>query len=155
MNKLPQPKNVEAPNLADEWKRWRKEVELYIDLTMDSEDEKAKMKMFLYLVGTQGREVYETLTFERPPNEITFLQLKLINPKNDAKFKAEFIVVKDKTFTQSLEKYQHRQEQAVEGQPGVHIIIDDILIYGEGKSEDEAIKDNDRKFRNAGKEILN
>ena len=29
-------------------------------------------------------------------------QLKLINPKNDAKFKAELIVVKDKTFTQSL-----------------------------------------------------
>ena len=43
MNKLPQPKNVEAPNLADEWKRWREEVELYIDLTMDSEDENVSL----------------------------------------------------------------------------------------------------------------
>ncbi|CAG2198015.1 unnamed protein product [Mytilus edulis] len=52
MDKLRAPDkfNVEARNLADAWKRWKEEVELYIDLTMVSEDEKAKVKMFLYLV---------------------------------------------------------------------------------------------------------
>ncbi|CAG2188276.1 unnamed protein product [Mytilus edulis] len=77
MDKLRTPEKcyVEARNLADAWKRWKEEVELYIDLTMDAEDEKAKVKMFLYLVGNQGREVYETLTFEHPPNDRTFIQV--------------------------------------------------------------------------------
>ncbi|CAG2226646.1 unnamed protein product [Mytilus edulis] len=81
MDKLRAPEkfNVEARNLADAWKRWKEEVELYIDLTMDSEDEKAKVKMFLYLVGNQGREVYETLTFEHPPNDRTFIQITAVS----------------------------------------------------------------------------
>lgn len=49
--------------------------------------------------------------------------------------------------TSAPEEYQRRQDQAVEGIPGVKSIIDDILIYGEGKTEEEAIKDHDRKFR--------
>lgn len=48
--------------------------------------------------------------------------------------------------TSAPEEYQRRQDQAVEGIPGVKSIIDDILIYGEGKTEEEAIKDHDRKF---------
>jgi hypothetical protein len=31
------------------------------------------------------------------------------------------------------EEYQRRQDQTVEGLPGVRNIIDDILIYGEGE----------------------
>jgi hypothetical protein len=34
------------------------------------------------------------------------------------------------------EEYQRRQDQTVEGLPGVHSIIDDILIYGEGDTEE-------------------
>jgi hypothetical protein len=44
-------------------------------------------------------------------------------------------------------KCQRRQDQTVEGLPGVHSIIDDILIYGEGDTEEEAIADHDVKFR--------
>jgi hypothetical protein len=32
-------------------------------------------------------------------------------------------------------EYQRRQDQTVEGLPGVRSIIDDILIYGEGDTE--------------------
>ncbi|XP_014673255.1 PREDICTED: uncharacterized protein LOC106813592 [Priapulus caudatus] len=46
------------------------------------------------------------------------------------------------------EEYQRRQDQAVEGLPGVHSIVDDILVYGEGDSEKEAIADHDVKLRN-------
>ena len=45
------------------------------------------------------------------------------------------------------EEYQRRQDQTVEGLPGVRSIIDDILIYGEGDTEEEAISDHDVKFR--------
>lgn len=45
------------------------------------------------------------------------------------------------------EEYQRRQNQTVEGLPGVRSIIDDILIYGEGDSEEEVIADHDVKFR--------
>lgn len=29
---------------------------------------------------------------------------------------------------------------------GVQVIIDDIIVYGKGNNEDEAIKDHDRKL---------
>ncbi|CAC5402113.1 unnamed protein product [Mytilus coruscus] len=45
------------------------------------------------------------------------------------------------------EEYQRRQDQTVEGLPGVRSIVDDSLIYGEGDTEEEAIDDHDRKFR--------
>ena len=45
------------------------------------------------------------------------------------------------------EEYQRRQDQTVEGLPGVRSIIDDILIYGEGDTEEEAIADQYVKFR--------
>jgi hypothetical protein len=44
------------------------------------------------------------------------------------------------------EEYQRRQDQTVEGLPGVRSIIDEILIYGEGDTEEEAIADHDVKF---------
>ncbi|XP_060070555.1 uncharacterized protein K02A2.6-like [Ylistrum balloti] len=44
------------------------------------------------------------------------------------------------------EEYQRRQNQTVEGLPGVHSIVDDILVYGEGETEAEAIVDHDRKL---------
>ena len=77
MDKLGAPEkfNLEARNLADAWKKWKEELQLYIELTMDNENDVAMVKMFLYLVGTQGREIYETMTFERPPNERTFKQV--------------------------------------------------------------------------------
>jgi hypothetical protein len=45
------------------------------------------------------------------------------------------------------EESQRRQDQTVEGLPGVRNIIDYILIYGEGDTEEEAIADHNVKFR--------
>jgi hypothetical protein len=36
-------------------KKWKEELNLYIDLTMDDDNEPAKVKLFLYLIGTSGR----------------------------------------------------------------------------------------------------
>lgn len=47
-------------DLSQAWKRWSEEIKLYIDLAMVGKDEKTKVKLFLYIIGSKGREIYET-----------------------------------------------------------------------------------------------
>ena len=44
------------------------------------------------------------------------------------------------------EEFQRRQHQVLEGLPGVLTIHDDILLYGEGETYEEASKDHDAKL---------
>ena len=44
------------------------------------------------------------------------------------------------------EEFQRRQHQVVEGLPGVLTIHDDILVFGEGDTYEEAHQDHDRKL---------
>ena len=44
-------------------------------------------------------------------------------------------------------EYQRRLDQAVEGLFGIHSVADDIVVYGEGDTEEEAIVDHDRMLR--------
>ena len=41
------------------------------------------------------------------------------------------------------EEFQRRINDTIGDLPGVKVIVDDILIYGRGKTEVEAVKDND------------
>ena len=59
--KTPQQLDVEASNLPKAWKLWKEEFQLYIDLAMGDKDDKTKVKMLLYLVGSKGRELYQTI----------------------------------------------------------------------------------------------
>ena len=63
--------DFDSMDLSQAWKRWSEEIKLYMDLAMVGKDEKTKVKLFLYIIGTKGREIYETLQFEREPNERT------------------------------------------------------------------------------------
>ena len=38
-------------------------------------DEATKVKLFLYLIGSQGREIYDTMAFEIPASERTLTQV--------------------------------------------------------------------------------
>ncbi|PFX11642.1 hypothetical protein AWC38_SpisGene24544 [Stylophora pistillata] len=67
--------DFDATNLADSWKRWKQELELYMDLAMSGRDEATKVKLFLYLVGSRRREVYDTMAFEIPASERTLTQV--------------------------------------------------------------------------------
>jgi hypothetical protein len=51
------------------------ELQLFIDLTMDTENGVAMVNMFLNLVDTQGRDIYETMAFRRLPNDRTLKQV--------------------------------------------------------------------------------
>lgn len=61
--------DFDSINVAHSWKRWRNEVELYMELAMVGKNEETKVKLFLYIVGNQGREIYETLSFDQEPEE--------------------------------------------------------------------------------------
>jgi uncharacterized protein YxjI len=49
--------NSDARNLAYAWNKWKEELNLYIDLTMDDDNEPAKVKLFLYLIRCSSADV--------------------------------------------------------------------------------------------------
>ena len=44
----------------------------YMDLAMNGRDEATKVKLFLYSIGSQGREIYDTKAFEVPALQRSF-----------------------------------------------------------------------------------
>ena len=44
------------------------------------------------------------------------------------------------------EEFQRRLNHALEGLKGLRVIHDDIQIFGEGATEEEAIKDHDQNL---------
>ncbi|CAH1252634.1 RTL1 [Branchiostoma lanceolatum] len=64
--KPPSALDVHSRNLSVTWKRWKEEMTLYLDLTVD--DAVKKKKTFLYVIGEDARKVYETLTIVNNDN---------------------------------------------------------------------------------------
>ena len=51
-------------NIAEQWKIWRQELELYLTATeSDGKGDKGKTSILLTCVGKKGREIYNTFTF--------------------------------------------------------------------------------------------
>lgn len=46
------------------------------------------------------------------------------------------------------EEFQRRQDQALEDLRGVRTVADDLLVFGEGKTMEEAERDHDQNVRN-------
>ena len=51
------------------------------------------------------------------------------------------------------EEYQRRMHEALEGLDGVKVFVDDILVYGQGKDNEEASRDHDRKVEQLFKRL--
>ena len=64
--------DFDARNLSLAWKRWKDKVDLYMDLVPSVFPTMAKIKLLLYMVGSKGREIYDTLPFEQHPEERSF-----------------------------------------------------------------------------------
>ena len=70
MERLPPPSKLDFCNktgaaLADGWRKWREEFTLYCDLALSEAEEIDQIKMFKYLVGPEGREIYNTQRWEK------------------------------------------------------------------------------------------
>lgn len=49
-------------NMSERWKIWRQTMELYLDVAMSAADEKDKCKTLLYVIGQDGRDIFNTFT---------------------------------------------------------------------------------------------
>ena len=66
MDKLHQPAEMDfstSGNIAERWKSWKQTVQLYLDVAMSEKTEKEKCKAFLYVIGKEGREIFNTFVF--------------------------------------------------------------------------------------------
>lgn len=63
-NVLQPPKTMDfdARSLLQTWKKWKEEVQLYVDISMDKKLETKKVKLLLYILGRKGREIHSTCT---------------------------------------------------------------------------------------------
>ena len=66
MASIPTPKtfNFHSDNVKNAWMQWSREFKLYLDLAMTKANDDTKIKMLQYLLGSKGREVYDTLQFK-------------------------------------------------------------------------------------------
>ena len=99
-----------SSELPQAWKRWKEEVTLYMDLAMIGRDEQTKVMLFLYIIGNQGREIYETLSFERGPSEQTLKDVidafeQHCNPKKNETVERYRFFTRVKEATEPLEKF--------------------------------------------------
>ena len=86
------------------------EFKLFIDLTMDPENDVAMVKMFLNLVDTQGRDTYETMTFKRLPNERTLKHVldaleEHCNPKKNETVERYMCNMRNQYQEETFDKY--------------------------------------------------
>ena len=65
-NVLPGPRKMDtsAPNVAVTWGKWKQEMEF----TMMRRNTEEKYCMFLFLIGERGRDVFNTVTWEKKRN---------------------------------------------------------------------------------------
>ena len=55
--------DLDQIDLAERWRRWRETMELYLRLNMADSDKKEQCDAFRYIIGQDGRDIYNTMTF--------------------------------------------------------------------------------------------
>ena len=61
--KHPQTLDFESADLSHVRQKWKEEINLYL------------VKLFLYIIGSKGHEIYETMKFETPDKDRTIEEL--------------------------------------------------------------------------------
>ncbi|CAB4044721.1 Transposon Ty3-G Gag-Pol poly, partial [Paramuricea clavata] len=55
--------DIEQIDLAERWRRWPEPMELYLRLNMAESAEKEQCDAFRYIIGQDGRDIYNTMAF--------------------------------------------------------------------------------------------
>ena len=50
-------------NLPDCWAKWKQSMELVLSLGFAEKEETEQFRAVLYIIGQQGRDIYNTMTF--------------------------------------------------------------------------------------------
>ena len=60
-------------NLREHWKKWKQELDFYLAATeKDQKDNKVQSSILLTCIGAQGREIYNTFTFNDNEDKMNF-----------------------------------------------------------------------------------
>ena len=54
---------LEPMNIAERWRRWKETTQLYLSINMAKSDEKEQCAAFRYVIGQEGRDIYNTTAF--------------------------------------------------------------------------------------------
>ena len=61
--------NFSSRNVAETWRRWRQNMQFYIDATMSKKTEKEKYSFFLFWMGEADREIFNTWVWPKVTSE--------------------------------------------------------------------------------------
>ena len=70
MDQLKQPPEMNfsaflaGESLPERWRKWKQTTELYINIAMSKKNEEEKCATFLYVIGSEGREIFNTFQIE-------------------------------------------------------------------------------------------
>ncbi|XP_070567222.1 uncharacterized protein [Ptychodera flava] len=108
--KAPEMLDFHTKNLAVVWKRWKEELSLYVDLTMAGKEESQKCKLFLYLIGREGREIHETMKFDSEEKDRKLEDLvkafdNYCNPKKNETVERYKFFSRSQEANENLDKY--------------------------------------------------
>ena len=86
--KAPKALNCTTETIVHVWREWQEEMELYMDLAHSDKTEPYKVKMLKYLLGTTGRQIYDTLQFDKVEQHRTLKDVftafqKLCDPRRN------------------------------------------------------------------------
>ena len=112
MNTLKHPETLdfESADLSHVWRKWKDETSLYLDLATKKDDNETKVKLFLYLIGSKGREIYETMKFETPDKDRTIEELlklfdEYCDPKRNETVERHKFFMRNQEAGESFDKY--------------------------------------------------
>ena len=108
--KPPETLNFEIADLSHEWRKWKDETGLYLDLATKKDDKDTKVKLFLYLIGSKGREIHETMKFETPEKDRTIEELlksfdEYCDPKRNETVERHKFFMRNQEEGESFDKY--------------------------------------------------
>ncbi|CAC5373079.1 unnamed protein product [Mytilus coruscus] len=63
-------------NLSQKWKIWKQTMNLYLEVAMGEKTEKEQCRVILYVIGLEGREIYNTFNFGENEADILDVLLK-------------------------------------------------------------------------------
>ena len=91
-------------------KKWKEEITLYLDLATKKDDKETKVKLFLYLIGSKGRKIYETMKFETPEKDRTVEEFmksfeEFCDPKKNETVERHKFFTRNQELGESFDKY--------------------------------------------------
>ncbi|CAI5678464.1 unnamed protein product [Oreochromis niloticus] len=100
--------SMDSVNLSKAWRTWKEEFTLYTELALPDAEEKARVKLFYYLIGERGRELCGTLIGAESRVTVSELMKKIdehCNPKVNETVERYRFFARNQAPGENIDKY--------------------------------------------------